>query len=160
MRIMTTDSSVINSFTGYYSFLSNFYEGPYLEFRGFRFKTGEHMFNALKTLSPNQAHFVMEAETPGEAKKRGRRVTLRDNWDDVERFKAMRYTVAAKFLGTPLGQALVDHTGDSTLIEGNTWHDNVWGDCRCGRQACQAEGQNHLGKLLMELRDDLRKWTS
>ena len=42
------------------------------------------------------------------------------------------------------------------LIEGNTWHDNYWGDCSCNR--CKSKsGENMLGILLMELRDKLNK---
>ena len=45
-------------------------------------------------------------------------------------------------------------TGDATLIEGNHWHDNRWGKCTCDK--CQnKEGQNWLGKILMEIRETL-----
>jgi len=40
-------------------------------------------------------------------------------------------------------------TGDQELIEGNTWGDRFWG-------VCDGEGQNQLGRLLMELRNELR----
>lgn len=47
-------------------------------------------------------------------------------------------------------------------IEGNVWHDQHWGDCRCNRlalplrrEACAERGANHLGRLLMELRAEL-----
>lgn len=47
-------------------------------------------------------------------------------------------------------------TGDKKLIEGNTWHDNFWGDCTCKK--CETvERKNTLGKLLMKLRDELRE---
>jgi predicted NAD-dependent protein-ADP-ribosyltransferase YbiA (DUF1768 family) len=46
-------------------------------------------------------------------------------------------------------------TGDEELIEGNTWHDNTWGNCVC--QKCQdIPGRNMLGMLLMELRTEIR----
>lgn len=34
------------------------------------------------------------------------------------------------------------------LIEGNYWHDTYWG-------VCEGVGENHLGKLLMEIRNEL-----
>lgn len=34
--------------------------------------------------------------------------------------------------------------------EGNTWGDKFWG-------VCDGEGENHLGKLLMEVRAELTK---
>jgi len=43
-------------------------------------------------------------------------------------------------------------TGDAELVEGTTWGDVTWGiDLNTG------EGENHLGKLLMELRTRYRK---
>ena len=39
-------------------------------------------------------------------------------------------------------------TEDEELIEGNTWNDTYWGVCR-------GVGENHLGKLLMEVREML-----
>ena len=46
-------------------------------------------------------------------------------------------------------------TGDAELIEGNDWHDNYWGNCECPR-CVSIEGQNHLGKILMRVRNNLR----
>lgn len=40
-------------------------------------------------------------------------------------------------------------TGDEELVEGNYWHDTIWG-------VCDGVGENHLGKMLMEIREDLR----
>lgn len=43
-------------------------------------------------------------------------------------------------------------TGNTTIIEGNYWHDNFWGSCHCLK--CKGKGQNHLGNLLMKIRDN------
>jgi predicted NAD-dependent protein-ADP-ribosyltransferase YbiA (DUF1768 family) len=54
----------------------------------------------------------------------------------------------------PKLRAMLLATGNEELIEGNTWHDNTWGDCSC--DACKdIEGKNMLGKLLMKVRDEL-----
>ena len=46
-------------------------------------------------------------------------------------------------------------TCNSFLVEGNTWHDNYWGNCTCDK--CKyKEGQNKLGKILMKFRKELR----
>ena len=43
-------------------------------------------------------------------------------------------------------------TGELVLEEGNTWHDTFWGvDAKTG------EGLNHLGRILMKVRDELRE---
>src|SRR4029453_11163041 len=149
---------VINSFTGDNHFLSNFYVRP-IQYMGMEFKSGEHLFNALKTIDITEALWVINAPTPGIAKQRGRKVTLKPNWDDKVRYEAMRSTLGAKFLNDfEMSQKLLD-TGDDYLIEGNTWHDNVWGTCICGRSSCATGSQNKLGEFLMELREDIRKWS-
>ena len=35
------------------------------------------------------------------------------------------------------------------LIEGNVWNDTFWG-------VCNGKGHNHLGKILMKVRDEIR----
>lgn len=83
-----------------------------------------------------------------ESKRLGRKVELRSDWDRVK-LDVMRRVVRAKFEQHPnLTQYLLD-TGDADLIEGNTWHDVYWGvDLKTG------EGENHLGKILMALRQE------
>lgn len=160
MTSTTTEQAVavIDSFTGKYAFLSNFYLGEPLVY-WLVFDTAEHMFNALKTKDDSEAMWVSNAPTPAEAKRRGRQVTLKPGWDATERFRAMRLTLGTKFLNDASLRSQLLATGDAELVEGNSWHDNVWGDCRCGRSACATPGENHLGRLLMELREDLRKWS-
>lgn len=149
--------NTIYGFQDEYRWLSNFDPTP-LVYGGLQIKTAEHLYNALKTNSLEEALHVLDADTPGQAKRRGQKVTLKDNWDNLEKFVAMRTTVGVKFIGNlKLASKLVE-TGDLELIEANHWHDQVWGDCFCGQPQCETEGKNHLGKILMELRSDLRKW--
>lgn len=50
---------------------------------------------------------------------------------------------------------LLDQTKGEQIIEGNIWHDNFWGNCSCNkRPECVKEGKNHLGMLLMKIRDE------
>ena len=45
-----------------------------------------------------------------------------------------------------------DYTGNLVLEEGNGWHDTFWGvDLKTG------EGENHLGRILMQVREELRE---
>jgi hypothetical protein len=61
----------------------------------------------------------------------------------------MESLVKEKFTrDTELGAKLVA-TGDEELVEGNYWGDTFWGVCR-------GVGQNHLGKILMKVREELR----
>lgn len=129
---------VIDSFTGDYRFLSNFY----VETDGL---TAEHRFQALKTVDPEEQAAIMMADTPGAAKRLGRACTLREGWDDI-RIEVMVRVVTEKFHNDPALMYKLLETGNAELIEGNTWNDTYWG-------VCNGVGENMLGKILMTLRD-------
>jgi ribA/ribD-fused uncharacterized protein len=152
-RDTVTTPAVIDDFRGRWSFLSNFHPSP-LVWDGGRYPTAEHAFNAGKTLEPERRRLIAQAASPREAKKRGRSVPLRPGWDERVRYEVMAAVLQAKFTGAAPVAALLS-TGDALLVEGNRWHDQHWGDCRCGRTACRGAGENHLGRLLMELRAEL-----
>lgn len=140
-------TAVIDSFTAEHRFLSNYHETT-VRWLGEDAPTAEHHFAAAKTKDDGERSRILAAPTPGAAKRLGRAVDLRQGWD-YERFAAMRSIVAAKFTDPGLRDRLLA-TGDALLIEGTTWHDNVWGDdTTCGRASCREPGQNHLGRILM-----------
>lgn len=142
---------LIDEFTGEYAFLSNFYERTFWS-ENYQFKSMEHYFNAFKTLDERQFAHVLGAPTPSVAKRRGRKVTLRPQWDQRWRYSVMLTGLQVKFRDPEL-RDLLDQTDDAILVEGNTWHDNVWGVCTCAR--CGGRGKNHLGIMLMLVRDAL-----
>lgn len=146
----------ITQFRGAWAFLSNFHPAP-LAWEGLTYPTSEHAFNAGKTVEPDLRRWIAAANTPKEAKRRGHQVRLRDTWDGKVRYDVMRGVLRAKFTDVPGRIAALLNTGDADLIEGNTWHDQHWGDCYCERKACAVAGANHLGRMLMELRRDLGK---
>ena len=135
----------INSFRGNYFFLSNFYESP-VEYNGLTYKNVESAFQAQKTLS--EAERIPFTNMSGtEAKRAGRRVTLRKDWESVK-VSIMKDIVTAKFTqNLSLKNALLQTAG-FYLEEGNAWRDYFWG-------TVNGVGQNHLGKILMEVRDEL-----
>jgi hypothetical protein len=146
-------SRVIDSFEGKFAFLSNFYPSP-VTHQGAEYPTVEHAFQAAKTLDAEERERVRASATPGQAKRMGQRVALRSDWEQIK-IEVMRRLLAEKFKDNLLRDALLA-TGAATLIEGNTWHDNFWGDCRCDR--CRKRiGANNLGNLLMEVREMLRR---
>lgn len=138
---------VIDSFRGEYRFLSNFYACP-IVYESELYPSLEHAFQAAKTTDSDERKWVRLAARPGEAKRRGRRVTKREDWDDI-RVSVMSELLFQKFNDRLLRQRLLN-TGDAELIEGNDWGDVFWGVCR-GR------GENWLGKLLMEVRDSTKQ---
>jgi ribA/ribD-fused uncharacterized protein len=143
----------IEDFRGDYHFLSNFAPAQ-VTLDGMKFPTVEHAYQAAKTLEPQKREQILGASTPGLARKMGRKLTQRPDWPEVK-VKVMQDLVAQKFDSQPDLIKLLLATGDAELVEGNTWHDNFWGDCRCPRCA-EVTGQNWLGRILMEVRERLR----
>ena len=145
---------MINKFTGKHGFLSNFWLAP-VEFEGATYPSVEHAYQAAKTLSQeDRSQFWKEFMRPGEAKHRGRALTVRGDWEDIK-VDIMHQLVCEKFT-LPLLRDMLVATGDQELVEGNYWHDNFWGNCYC-RNCQRIQGMNHLGRILMEVRDKLRE---
>ena len=94
---------------------------------------------------------IIFAATPSAAKRAGRKVRLRDDWELV-RVHVMRDLLTQKFAHDSLA-ALLLSTGNAELVEGNTWGDTFWG-------VCGGTGLNVLGKLLMEHRLRLKQEVS
>jgi ribA/ribD-fused uncharacterized protein len=151
----------INRFQGEYRFLSNFWMCPVF-YEGKLYPSSEHAYQAAKTLREGQREYIRSAKTAGSAKRRGREITLRPDWDEVK-VDVMRAILEEKFgldhlsVGYQTGKAHKQElaekllaTGDAVLIEGNTWGDTFWG-------VCKGSGQNWLGFLLMEIRMLLRE---
>lgn len=139
---------VIDQFYDEYNFLSNFAQIP-VRWMGTEYRTAEHVFNAMKAVDYSDRRYVADAITPTEAKRRGREITLRQDWDKVK-YAFMRDILYAKF-NTPTTKQLLLSTDNAILVEGNTWHDQIWGDCVCPRHI-KIPGQNALGTLLMYTR--------
>lgn len=148
----------VKGFTGSHRFLSNFYPAP-VTYCGLVFPSVENAYQAAKFPDLGvyvlTAMFVDPARTPGDAKKLARspelRGRMRPDWD-VVRFAVMDELVTAKF-ANPALRAQLAATGGAALVEVNKWHDQTWGDCRCGkRPECAAPGLNALGRILEAVR--------
>lgn len=140
----------IDSFKGKYSFLSNFAPAVF-RYEGVQFVSVEAAFQAAKTHDVELRRRIAQY-TPKEAKKFGRKIPLRSDWSEV-RVPIMKELLRLKFNSDLFGhrQALLD-TADAYLEEGNTHHDTFWG-------TCNGVGENQLGKLLMEIREEIRNDT-
>lgn len=133
----------INEFRGEYRFLSNFWSCP-VNYDGVAYQNAEAAFQAQKCIDPaDRAMFA--SLNPSEAKRLGRRVKLRSDWEAIKD-QIMCQVVQAKFTQNPDLMEKLKATGDAVLVEGNTWDDRYWGICR-------GSGQNKLGRILMALRD-------
>lgn len=135
---------MINRFSGRYYFLSNFFPCV-VDHNGIKYTSAEHAYQACKSLSDVDKYIIWSQDTAAKAKQQGRRITMREDWNEVK-IEQMREVLLAKFLNYELRKYLMATDG-LTLIEGNTWGDTFWGQCPVG------EGSNNLGILLMEVRD-------
>lgn len=143
----------INSFGGVYRFLSNFHESA-VWIEGIKWKTVEHYYQAMKTKDKDIQGKIFYCSTPGKAKRLGAKVELRSDWEEIKEV-VMLTGVGEKFKQNSILAKRLINTGDAILVEGNRWHDNIWGNCLCDK--CKNKpGKNLLGKILMDVRKQLR----
>ena len=138
--------SAIKSFKGRYRFLSNFYPCEVL-LDGLLYNSSEHAYQAAKTLDTKSREQILRASGPGKAKRLGRGVVLRGDWEDIK-IPVMHQIVLVKFAMNPGLRTKLLATGDVHLEEGNTWGDTFWG-------TVDGDGENWLGRVLMNVRDQL-----
>lgn len=136
---------MINEFRGPYYFLSNFYEAP-VTWNGITYRNNEAAFQSAKTndIVVRETFATMD---PSTAKREGRRVTLRPDWEEVK-YQIMYEICLAKFTQNRELRERLLATGDEYLEEGNTWGDRIWG-------TVNGQGNNWLGKILMQVRDEI-----
>ena len=138
----------IDKFFGAYRFLSNFWLSP-LKYEGRVYWTAEHAYQAAKTLDEKEKRqFVGHKLMPAEAKRAGRFVHLRSDWDEIK-VSVMETILREKFKNHAMALKLLA-TNDLYLEEGNYWGDRFWG-------VYMGQGLNHLGKILMKLRQELKE---
>lgn len=142
---------IIDGMFGKHRFLSNFHYEP-VTYEGMEYVATENAYQAAKTTNLKvRARF--QTVEPKEAKKMGSKkagiIMPRPDWDDV-RIDVMRELQRQKFKpGTELSQRLLD-TGDHVILENNWWKDRFWG-------VCDGVGENWMGILVMERREELRQ---
>ena len=149
---------MIELFRREYAWLSNFYEPSPITYKGVTFNSVEAAFQAQKIQCASEGERRRQAQAfsslgPLDAKRKGRNLPLRPDWEDVK-LLVMENLLRLKF-SHPVFRKLLLETGDQGLREGNHWHDNFWGSCTCDK--CSNRGLNHLGRLLMKIRAELRQ---
>lgn len=130
-----------------YEFLSNFHTST-VRYEGLLYPTVEHAYQASKTNDLKLREIIRRSPTPIDAKKLGKGLQLQPEWEQ-SRVDIMRKLVKEKFDNPFLGHLLLK-TGDAKLVMNNKFNDKFWGVCR-------GVGENWLGRILMEVRDELRK---
>jgi N-glycosidase YbiA len=128
--------------------LSNF--APFgLEEAGVYWPTVEHYFQAHKFTDSAHRDRILRAHSPQQAKTLGqnRAIAIRPDWETVKD-AIMKHALRKKFSNPKLRTLLLD-TKSRPLIE-NSPYDRYWGIGRDGN------GKNVLGRLLVEVRGELR----
>ena len=146
----------IVQFKGEYRFLSNFFPSKVTHW-GIKHRTVEHAYQAAKCGEWDVHHRAAIAAKPTAraVKSAGRAVSEEMDpgtmkwWRSVN-LQIMLDLVRQKFTRHKDLQEKLLETGDAELIEGNTWGDTFFGVCR-------GTGENHLGKILMKVRKELKE---
>jgi len=142
---------MITQFRNEYNFLSNFqlFDKPML-YGGKEYITNEHFYQAMKFTDKKVREQVRVHPTKG-LESFVRKFTLREDWDDIK-LNVMLYGLRYKFSDhNPNLKHRLIWTNDEHIQEGNYWNDKFWGVC-----LKTGEGENHLGKLLMQVREEIK----
>ncbi len=130
-----------------WGFLNNFRKARFFVY-GDWFDTVEHAYQIQKTTSAVEYnHFMRSAITPRQARDFGQLLTMREGWNDM-RVEVMRTCVMAKFLQHHDLLEKLLNTGIAEIVEDSPI-DWFWG------WGSDHSGANHLGKILMEVREEL-----
>lgn len=130
-----------------YGCFSNFSRHGFL-LDGIYWPTAEHYFQSEKFLDTNLKVEIANLASPLEAAIYGRNKEkpLRPDWEYIK-IEIMRCAIYNKSNQNPDINEILLSTENYTLVE-HTKNDSYWGDGGNGT------GENMLGKLLMELRDN------
>ena len=153
---------MIEKFEGRWRFLSNFHPCE-IEHQGITYPSVEHYYVAMKCNSSqyfngNQytvgdfREIIARTVSAAVVKKMGQQMKVRSDWDE-KKLDFMNWGVREKFKNEDLKELLIS-SEDMHIIEGNFWHDVFWGQCSCDK--CKGKGENHLGKILMKVRDEIK----
>ncbi len=130
-----------------HGYMGNFYRSK-IFLNGKWWNTVEHYYQAMKTVYTDEQEMIRSAKTPRIARDLGQTVTFRDHFDS-DKYQVMKDAVLAKFVQHHNLREQLLATNDEILIEDSPV-DYYWG---CG---ADGSGKNMLGKVLMEVRAELR----
>ena len=97
------------------------------------------------------------------ARELAKRLQKRRDWTPELSLELMRQITLDKFSRSPNLRSLLLATRHELIVAENNWHEQFWGRCICNtrpgkygkKDACLVPGSNHLGIILMSVRDQL-----
>jgi ribA/ribD-fused uncharacterized protein len=127
-----------------YNWFSNMELDP-ITIDGITYPSVENYYQGMKSGHPKILQ-IFSKLPPYQAKKEGKRLKLRDDWEQIK-FDVMEKALRIKFApGTSWYTKLKATEGE--IVEWNNWGDKIWG------KTLNGEGENNLGKILMKIRDE------
>lgn len=141
---------MITEFQNEHRWLSNFAPVK-IKLDGLEFSSVEHAYMSAKSDDVEWKKFCSNPNNKaGDVKRQSRNITLKDDWDKIK-LEVMKECVNQKFSQEPYRTKLLE-TGTQHIQEGNRWNDKFWGVCLKTNK-----GENHLGRLIMDVRSALAK---
>lgn len=134
-------NTAITSFRDDYYFLSNMYPVT-ITFNGYTFSCVESAYQGFKVMQPD----YFQSMNGYQAKRANRSYLMRDDWETLK--NPVMYSLLIEKFKQPELRKLLIATGDREIIEGNNWGDIYWG-------MSAGVGVNTLGRMLMQLRDEI-----
>lgn len=133
---------------GPFGMFSNFYHIPII-IDDKKYNTVEHYFQSQKSPYPKMQEEIRKCSTPQQAKSMGSSIQLRRDWEQCKENVMMKALRAKAYSSVEFRELLLS-TGTREIVENNPY-DSYWGTGSSGY------GKNRMGKLLMRLREELRK---
>jgi ribA/ribD-fused uncharacterized protein len=155
---MNTNEDVIDRFEGKYAFLDNGYNER-VRWQGTLYRTAEHAFQSAKFIHNAYKSEINRAPTAEQARHIAKRHTSKDTVrPDLEQhqYSLMLSILRAKFSDKTMRRLLLG-TGSQQLVWVNKHSDEHWGCVEDLTEFSGYRGQNHLGRLLMQVRDECRE---
>lgn len=137
---------VIDKFVDEYDFLSNRFSCRFM-WEGLEYGNAEAALQASKCvdMSIRKVFYALSADRVA---ARGGFIVPYEGWE-AARPAIMKSILNAKFGQNPVLMRKLTDTGKRVLINGNNRHDTYW-----GVDLYSWQGENRLGKILMDIRDE------
>lgn len=122
-----------------------------LIYQGIKYHTVENFYQAMKLPKDaiDKRRYIASLDPYG-AKREGRKLQIRSDWEEIK-LEVMEYALRFKFAPGTSWHSKLMATGKDDIIENNNWGDEFWGiSVKTGK------GRNHMGKILMKLREEFK----
>lgn len=136
---------MIDKFKGEYDFLSNRFHWKF-EWQGLVYGSAEAAFQASKCTDESERK-VFASCSSDKAALKGKDIVPPPDWEEA-RIEIMESIIRAKFEQNPILMRRLKDTGNCLLINGNNKQETYW-----GVDLYSWQGENYLGKIIMNIRD-------